>query len=75
MVGPCFVMQYRVSFLVFNPLAEEERAGCFTLLWCFCGVIVSVLCLFLVVLWVDLWYWCMCKFLVILWSHFLFVTN
>ena len=28
--GPCFVMQYLVSFLVLHYLAEEERAGCFT---------------------------------------------
>ena len=32
--GPCFVMQYLVSFLVCNHLdtEERERAGCFTLL-------------------------------------------
>ena len=28
MFGPCFVIQY----LVCNHLAEEERAGCFTLI-------------------------------------------
>ena len=30
--GPCFVMQYLMPFLVFNHLAEEERAGCFSLI-------------------------------------------
>ena len=25
MLGPCFVMQYLVSFVVFNHLAGEER--------------------------------------------------
>ena len=29
--GPCFIMQYLVSFLVCNHLAEEEKIGCFTL--------------------------------------------
>ena len=28
--GPCFVVQYLVSFLVFCHLAGEERADCFT---------------------------------------------
>ena len=28
MIGPCFVMQHLVSFLV----AEEKRADCFTLI-------------------------------------------
>ena len=32
MFGPCVVMQYSVSFLILNHLAEEERAGCFTLI-------------------------------------------
>ena len=32
MFGPCFVMQYLVFFLVCDYLAEEERAGCFTLI-------------------------------------------
>ena len=26
--GPCFVIQYLVSFLVFHHLYEEERTGC-----------------------------------------------
>ena len=32
MFGPCFVMQYLVSFIVCHYLAEEKRAGCFTFL-------------------------------------------
>ena len=31
-VDPCFVMQYLVSFLFCNHLAEEKRYGCFTLI-------------------------------------------
>ena len=30
--GPCFVVQYLVSFLVRNHLAGEERDGCLKLL-------------------------------------------
>ena len=33
-LGPCFLMQFFVSFLVFNHLAEEEGAGCFNLCSC-----------------------------------------
>ena len=33
-LGPCFVMQFLVSFLVCNHLTEEEGAGCFTLCSC-----------------------------------------
>ena len=55
MFGPCFVMQYLVSFLVFIYLAEEEIVGCFTLivflLSCGCWCI----CLFLAVPLVNLW--------------------
>ena len=29
MLGPCFVIQYFVSFLFCNPLVWEERAVCF----------------------------------------------
>ena len=38
-VGPCFVVQYVVSFQFCNHLAGEERAGCFTLIVFFrsCG--------------------------------------
>ena len=36
-------------------LAEEERAGCFTLCSS-CHMIVNVLCLFLPMLWVDMWF-------------------
>ena len=32
MFGACFVMQYLVSFLVMQSLAEEDRHGCFTLI-------------------------------------------
>ena len=44
MFGPCFEMKHNVSFLVLHHLVEEERAGCFTYIYC---VLVSVLCLFL----------------------------
>ena len=43
-IGPCFVMQYLLSFLFCNYLAEEERAGCFTLIafllpcGCYCSL-------------------------------------
>ena len=30
-LGPCFVIQYFVSFLFCNHLDGEEKAGCFTL--------------------------------------------
>ena len=49
MLSPCLLMQSSVFFLI---VGEEERAGCFTLIVikmsCIC------LCLFNVVLWVDL---------------------
>ena len=34
MFGPCFVMQYLVFFLFLQSsiLAEEERAGCFSII-------------------------------------------
>ena len=32
MLALCFVMRFLVSFLFSNHLAEEERAGCFTLI-------------------------------------------
>ena len=44
--GPCFIMQYLVSFLVFT---DKEKAGCFTLVVFLHHVAVSVLCLFLMV--------------------------
>ena len=43
-IGPCFVMQYLLSFLFCNNLAEEERAGCFTFIafllpcGCYCSL-------------------------------------
>ena len=46
--GHCFVVQYLVSFLVSNHLTRAERAGCLY------HVAVSVLCLFLMVPWIDL---------------------
>ena len=49
MFGPCST---KVSFLVLHSLAEEERA-CSFLCSC-CHVAVNVLCLFLMVAWVDL---------------------
>ena len=51
--GPCFAEQYLVSFLV-SHLDGEEGAGRFTLLAFSCQVTVSVLCLFLVLPWIDL---------------------
>ena len=46
--GPCFVMQYLVSFLVCCYLNEKERTGCFTFiffltssLWC-CRLVCNV---------------------------------
>ena len=52
MLGPCFVIQYSVSFLLFNHLDEEERAVCFTLFSAVLGL--SVMWLFLVVSWFGL---------------------
>ena len=34
--GPCFVVQYLVSFLVYNHLTWEERVGCLKLLLMSC---------------------------------------
>ena len=31
MFGPCFIIQYFVSFLFCNHFDGEERVGCFTL--------------------------------------------
>ena len=31
--GPCFVIQYLVSFQALNHPAEENRSGCFTFLF------------------------------------------
>ena len=56
----------------FCLVLEEERAGCFTLSSC-CLVGVSVLCLFLMVLWVGLQ--CVIVVHCISWSYSLFVHN
>ena len=51
--GPCFVVQFLISFLVGYNLALEESAGCFTLTHNDClPYFVSVLCLLMY--WVDL---------------------
>ena len=51
--GPCFVIQYLVSFYFCNHLAGEERAGCFKL----CSqslVTVSVLWFYIMMQWIGL---------------------
>ena len=51
--GPCFVIQYFMSFYFCNYLAGEEIAGCFKL--CSrCLVTVSVLWFFLTMQWIGL---------------------
>ena len=54
--GPCFAMYYIVTFHFFNHLAEEEIAGCFTLIVFLLGLLIvfGALCLFLAVSWVGL---------------------
>ena len=49
-----FGMHYIVSFLVFNHLKEEERAGCFAFVVIRCLVTVYVLGFFITVPWVGL---------------------
>ena len=47
-------MHYLVSVLVYNNIAGEEKAGCFTLIEFYRHLTVSVLYLFLTMLWVGL---------------------
>ena len=53
--GPCFELQYLVSFLYITILAEEEREHVLFKFFAYCCVDVSVLCLFLAVPYVGLW--------------------
>ena len=56
MFGPYLVIQYLVSFLVFQS-SPSGRENCILLYFVFLLCLtVSVLCLFLAVLWVGLWY-------------------
>ena len=54
--GPCFAMYYIVTFHFCNHLAEEEIAGCFTLIVFLLELLIvfGALCLFLAVSWVGL---------------------
>ena len=51
MIGPCFAMHYFVAFHFCNHLAQEEIAGCCTLIVFLQAllVVLGALCLFLTV--------------------------
>ena len=53
-LGPCFVMQYLVSFLVLAIIWLGRRARCIHWLFSWCLVAVSVQWVFLTVQWVGL---------------------
>ena len=49
----CFAMHYLLSFYFYIHLAEEERAGCFTLIVLLLLGVFGAMCIFLTVSWVG----------------------